>query len=557
MFAPAWFLSLAPAFAFPQEPAGPEPTDSVLDRVTVYAGRALVERAFSIEAGEPGPLSVEIGPLPLGLDPGSFQVRVEEGRGVIQGVEPRLVTGDALEGGERDRLRGELAELRRKRRDLDADKASIDAGRAMVDSLVAGLAGVDAVSSLGEGAEAGGLEGLFAFVRARSAELDRELAAYEAERDRLEARIEEVERRLGGGDGELRRYYLGRVQVWAEAAGPIRLRATYLVSGASWTPAYDVRVAPDLTGVTVGLVAEVAQRSGEDWTDAEVLLSTSTPSVGLDPPSLPLRVFEPLAAGTPAAAYGRVEDSSRRGLESEGLALADQARLGEAFQPAPETQVEDLGITALFRLPDRKTIRSDGETYRFHLREVPLEVRPERYVVPSRSDKAYLRAEVRLAGDTPLLPGTARIFLGPDFLGTSQFPVLRPGDSTRIHLGIDPNLSVALEVVRDERDDPGLLSSTVTISRVFRARLKLSAAAPAPVTVLVEEALPVSRGGGIEVRPVELRPAPLRSDEDLRDQKERGRYRWRLSLAPGQGMNVYWGYEVDFDEDLEPVLVEH
>jgi uncharacterized protein (TIGR02231 family) len=545
---------LAAAAAPQEQPVVPASTR--LDRVTVYAAQALVERTFAVEADAPGPMTVEIGPLPLGLDVSSFQTKVEAGQAVIQGVETRIVTGDALDRGQRDQLRARLAEMLAERRDLDAERASIEAGQQMVASVIASLATPDGGARILESAVDGtALDALFAFVRERSAELDRELAALEAAVAELEQRIAGVRAELGGENGApLRRYHLGRIQVWAERAGRVELRASYLIGGARWRPTYDVRVAPDLTGVTVGLVAELDQRTGEDWTDAEVLLSTSTPSVGLDPPPVPLRVFE-IQRATPSSVDARALDRGGAAFaEVEGLALPNEAAKG--FRAAPEAQIQDLGLSALFQLPDRKTIRGDGEPYRYRIREVPLEVRPERYLVPSRSDRAYLRAEVRLTGDTPLLPGQAKIFLGPDYLGDTRFPVLRPGDSTTLNLGVDPNLAVELEVVRDERDDPGLLSSTATITRVWRAKLKLSAAALGAVDVLVEEALPVVRGGGLEIKPVELRPNPLRDEADLRDQRERGVFRWRLRLAPGQGQNVYWGYELEFDEDLTPVLTE-
>ena len=393
-------ICLLSALATPQEPEL-RPTPTVLDRVTVYSGQALVERVFTVEATEPGPLTAEIGPLPLALEVSSFQTKVEGGDAVIQGVETRIVTGDALEMGERDRLRARLAELSQQRRELESELASIEAGQKMVASVIASLAAREGGVNVLEAAVSGeSLDALFSFVRDRSAELDGELAAYEASRLRLDQEIAEVREQLGGESGApLRRYHLGRIQVWAERPGPIQLRASYLIAGASWMPTYDVRVAPDLTGVTVGLVAELRQRTGEDWSEAEILLSTSTPSVGLDPPELPLRVYEALSARRPSAALG-AEMRGLGNIEMDSLAGGASepswAAYKDAYLAAPEVQIQDLGLSALFQLPDRKTIRGDGEPYRFRIREVPLEVRPGRYLVPTRSERAFLRAPTRL-----------------------------------------------------------------------------------------------------------------------------------------------------------------
>ena len=88
-----------------------------------------------------------------------------------------------------------------------------------------------------------------------------------------------MEEALGGRGRETRPFLEAGTSLFFELPGAARLRLTYLVRGASWHPAYDVRVAPDLTGVTVGLVAELAQSTDEDWEDAEILLSTSRPSL--------------------------------------------------------------------------------------------------------------------------------------------------------------------------------------------------------------------------------------------------------------------------------------
>jgi uncharacterized protein (TIGR02231 family) len=325
------------------------------------------------------------------------------------------------------------------------------------------------------------------------------------------------------------------------------------VNGARWDPTYDVRVAPDLTGVRVGFVAQVSQATGEDWTEAEILLSTSAPSVGLDPPKPPVRsvgVGEPLL--------------SSLGYVSEDVGFVDRRPAaiplaGEKFLAAPRAEFRDFGLSAQFALPGRKTVAANGEPHRFLLREVPLEVRPHRYVVPSMSDRAYLRAEVKLASGTPLLAGRARIFLGPDYLGEAAFPLMRIGDSTTLNLGVDPNLTVEWETLEDSREMPGRfsLSSTARITRVFRATLRLSASARGPIEIVVEEALPLSRDNRIEVKVVQLQPAPLDGEEDAANRDERGLYRWRLRLAPGAVETVRWGYVLSFDEDLAPVLSEN
>ena len=90
--------------------------DSTLDRVTVYDGQALIERVIVFSVEEPGPIALTVGPLPLGMDESSFQARVETQDVVVQSVEAKTVTGEALDNTQRDVLRAKLAQARAERR---------------------------------------------------------------------------------------------------------------------------------------------------------------------------------------------------------------------------------------------------------------------------------------------------------------------------------------------------------------------------------------------------------------------------------------------------------
>jgi len=522
-----------------------------LDRVTVYNGVALVERVLTVTADEPGPFIVETGPFPLSARRDSFQVKYEEGPGMVQGMEIRERLGHLLSGTQRDALESELEGLQTERNDLDSKLAANSAARSAIDVLLDGVASGKNVPALSElDADA-----LLNWVMGQVGDLDRAQRGFLDQAKDLTLRIADLKKRMGNASDE--RYLEVRAHLFFEQPGTARLRVIYLVDQAWWHPTYDVRVDPDLTGVNVALVAEVSQMTGEDWDNAVLILSTSQPNVGLDPPALPNRnYFMPRQqalrgmVSAPSAGLDVLAEDNDAGIKTGG-------RLRGKSLKAPVVQVQDFGITTQFVLPESKTVPSNSELHRFPIREVPLEVYPERYVVPSLSTQAYLRAEVRLTGDAPLLPGSARVFLGPDLLGTADFPVLRPGDSTMLNLGIDPNLSVSWETILDDRDEPGLFGSTVRTNHVFRATLKLSAAARGPVSVLMEEVIPLSRDSRIKVEASDLQPAPLGGEDDLKLRAEKGVYRWRMTIPPGASQNVRWGYLVSHDEDFTPAYSEN
>lgn len=511
-----------------------------LERVTVYRGQALAERVISVPQAATGPLALRVGPLPMQVHPDSLQAQVRQGKAVVQGIEAFLMSGEA----QATALEAELGAARRVLEErLGLEQAEVKSLEAGLDGLAAMTAALGSDPSLG-GLLDGDLASRLRALRQEALALEQTLFAARRAVADTEQQIADLDRRDPGT--ESRDFREVEVSVFVEQAGPVEVKLSYLVDRAWWQPAYDLRVAPDLTGLQVNSLAEVRQSTGEDWSETELVLSTSMPNLGLDPPEVPRRRVE--------GERWALEEFEEIGIG--GGAGSDFRAAPSVEAVAPETVVRDFGITTQFVLPGRSSLPSTGQMQRFRIRDLPLEVRPERYVVPSLSDKAYLRAEITNTGEIPLMAGRAKVYLGPDYLGVASMPLLRQGDATTVNLGIDPNLSVSYEVMEDSRDNPGRfsLSSTATITRRYRATMKLSAAARGRISVLVEEALPMSWDDRFKVEVEKAEPPADDAEADLALREERGLYRWRMYLSPGASQAIDWGYELSFDEDLLPVI---
>jgi uncharacterized protein (TIGR02231 family) len=404
----------------------------------------------------------------------------------------------------------------------------------------------------------GGVAESLEFLRAQMSKFDGELQRNDAAISSVDQQMKDIVIQISGvrsdSNEETREL---RINCFAQRTEAAQIRLTYLVSGASWKPSYDVRISLDLTGVSVNSIGQVNQRSGEDWDGVRLVLSTSMPQIGLDPPEVPSLIVSEIIEPV-------VEDSEVIGIGG-GIGGKFGGRGGGSRPPAPSSgplafapsaEAVDYGITTQFTMPGKVSVAMNGEAHRFSIRTVPLEVEPERYIVPSQSDNAYLRAEVTHTGDSVLLAGTAKMFLGPDYLGESSFPLLRQKDSTVLSLGIDPNLEVIYETIEDSRNNPGSfsLSSTSRITRRYRASLRLAPSAKGAVLVVVEESLPISNSDKVEVEIGEIFPEAIESDKAMAERKEKGTYQWRFTMNPGESKEVRWGYELSFDEDLFPTV---
>jgi hypothetical protein len=68
--------------------------------------------------------------------------------------------------------------------------------------------------------------------------------------------------------------------------GSLGIEASYLLTGAGWTPAYDIRAGSGDSTVSLAYFASVRQNTGEEWKDVRLTLTTSRPGSGGSPGEL-------------------------------------------------------------------------------------------------------------------------------------------------------------------------------------------------------------------------------------------------------------------------------
>lgn len=254
---------------------------SRLEVVTVYARGAICIRRLAVAPVNGRlPECVRVGGLPLSLRPGSLRARAlkaPDGFRILS-VKPRFEVetppeGDlpteqaALEeaGRELARLEMELAQVRRELAAVAAlrpDYPEPKRGERPRD------APVDALLAVGD------------FVQTQLALLNERKRSLEASVVDARNAVELRQRRIAEASSSLRteRTRLTRAAV-IEMSGagdaPLELALEYLVPGARWSPSYDLRLDRGLTSGRLALRASVAQRTGEDWSQVKLSLSTA------------------------------------------------------------------------------------------------------------------------------------------------------------------------------------------------------------------------------------------------------------------------------------------
>jgi hypothetical protein len=241
-----------------------------ISQVTVYGDRARVVRTAEIAVS--GAVQVELPLLPAGVDPDSIRLEAS-GAQVLQVEIERVDRGEYPS----DAARALLEQLEK----LDDEASFVRDQQTELGNQLAVLASLD---------PKGDDEPLRPRTKLNAKRWDEVLAFPQVQAQRLQESVRELDDRaeelvrqraaLAEKSGKLGiRPRIGfHVAAALEGHGTAKLKVSYLVSGASWTPGYDLQLEPDQKSVRVSFSGSASQATGEDWDGVRLILSTAQPA---------------------------------------------------------------------------------------------------------------------------------------------------------------------------------------------------------------------------------------------------------------------------------------
>lgn len=516
-----------------------------VDHVTVFPSGASVTRALHLELAQ-GLWEVRVTELPEGVDPARLQARVREGDGASASV-PRLLGVEFEEVADADpagspeavELAERLRDAQRRARHAAQDRALLAHRAARIDQVGA-RAAANATNDGGQAASdpAAALRQIAWAHDERVRLLDEERAVA----DRAEAVAREVadlEATIAqrGAAGRVRRTAI--VRVAAPEACAMDLDLTYHVPGASWSPAYAIRAEADRSAATIDCDALVVQRTGEDWRDARISLSTATPDRSAEPGEV-----EPVfvdVARAPRPVPGR---RAAKGLMAPAEA-ADDAEAG--------TAIRATGVAVTYDLPRRITVPSDADRrQRARIATVDPAARFAWVAAPIAGDAVYLRGDFVNSSQLQLLPGEAEVHMGGEYLGRTAMPSVAPGSSFEVFFGPDRSLRATREVVSRVTGDAGLFGGAVATTWKYRVTVDNGTGRDVRVEIL--DRRPESRNEKVEIKLADL-SKPLSTDPAYSAGPQKaGILRWDLDVpASARGtaaLRLTWTVQLTHPKDV-------
>jgi len=346
---------------------------------------------------------------------------------------------------------------------------------------------------------------------ARRRTLERQRAELSAKRAQLSA-------------AATRSSFIAEAMVTCPEGRSARVELSYLVGGASWSPSYAAR---EERGVQLTTYATVVQSTGEDWHDAELVLSTALPRDRATPPEIaPLKVWAESQRPPRKVIVGR-EELRQHAEATSGESSALDGRLRVAAQ----------GVSVQLAVPERADVQGDGTPARLEVGRVQLKAPLRLRSVPKLAPFVFRVADATNAAPLPLLPGPVDVFRKGDFV--ARYELERVGEGGRFDLtfGLEEAVKVKRTTVEELVREHNLLGATRR--RRFAYRFEVANHLPRVEEIEIAEPIPVSELDDIKVGI----DAATTGGYALRT--EDGIVTWRLKLAPGEKRTVELRYHVD------------
>jgi len=322
----------------------------------------------------------------------------------------------------------------------------------------------------------------------------------------------------------------------AKVRGDATFTLKYLVRNAGWAPKYDVRAENAVDPVKLDYHANVFNKSGLDWTEVLMILSTSEPLQGAEKPRL--ETWD-VAESTQriAGVQKNLESVMVMDMKSNRSDyLKKEDRGGEvAFQ---QVAVQELSAEFEIELP--YTILSDGKPYVVDVTSFTLPATYMHYAVPKQDADAFLMAKVVGWNTLNLVSGKASVYFAGAYLGQSFINTASVDDTLSLSLGRDKRVALARKK-QSELSKRQLLGNNEKETFYFETTVRNNR--DKEINVLLEDQLPISSDGQIEVAMLEISGAVL--------EKNTGKLSWNMKLAPGESKTITLGYSIKTPKSMQ------
>ncbi|MCA9936593.1 MAG: mucoidy inhibitor MuiA family protein [Ardenticatenaceae bacterium] len=382
-------------------------------------------------------------------------------------------------------------------------------------------------------------------IRAATRELDQQQRELNRQLDKLRRELKALQ------SARPRERYQANMDVEALSEGDFTLSLSFVVRKAGWRPLYDVRFLTngDAPRLAVSYIAEIFQNTGQDWPDVAVTVSTARPALNQRLPELrPWFVdeWQPQVMAKKSAPTGK---RMRAEAPAPAMDREDAMLFADAAPPEPQpvvaevavAEVQSGGTAVSFKVGGSVDIPGDGSPHKTTVSEFEFAPKVDYLAVPKHTDAVFRRATLTNDSPSPLLAGSASLFVDEEFIGQTKLEYVPTNGELELLLGVEERITIERELARRDVDKRLLKDN-----RQLRYGYKMTAKNLLETAVQLElhDHIPVPRHEQIKVRLENAQPAPAKqSDLNLLE--------WHLTLPAGAEQAVTYEYLVEHPRAMQ------
>lgn len=519
----AMTLAMAPHWGFAQDAAP-------ITAVTLYPGSATVVRTARVEAGA---TRVVIPEMTTAFAADSLRVDADAGIRIGQIVtqdNSRTESANAAQAA----LEAKIQALKDQIAALDVQSAAAD----IVKGYLERAGGVDDRSR--SPVDAKTLTATAAAINQAATEALSKKQQVALQKRELEKKIAALQRDLQRAKTDSRDTRTLTIQLAAERAGSLHI--SYQVPSAGWRPAYRAELDSSKSNVVIERLAQVSQKTGEDWRGVKLALSTTQPrQVAFVPSVQPwlLSYWQPARQGFFTSTKLEETPAEDRAAPAPAPVPSRATAKGENGYQPPTFQIESTFATE-FAVPNTVSLPPDGQEISLTLAREFLPAKQRVQVSPKETTVPVVVAEVRRpAGVWP--DGQLQLYRDGNYIGAMRW---NPHASSKwdLSFGRDDLLQVRVEPIKQDSASTGLFGKRNV--REIAERITLHSSHRKPIDVVVVAATPVSTSDEIAVK-AKFNPQPNIDSW----KKKRGVVAWTRNLAPQKSTSIEVAYTIEYPKD--------
>jgi len=363
---------------------------------------------------------------------------------------------------------------------------------------------------------------------------------------------------------KIHNFYEVTVNLNVSQEGEFKFELRYTMTEAWWVPFYDATLTEDKAKLT--MMANVYNRTGEDWEDVEIEISTASLSpIRLSKPSpMILKEYVP-----PVMHDRRVYGKTRfRGGKGAGGAPGDYAKADllssmdedydveeemdefydmpaedAAPEPEPEIQAsyaevsENIGVQA-FKIPNRLDIPSDKNPHPVNLTVQELETEKKYYWSSAASDIVIIRDKLT-NGDLLLLAGNVKIYYLEEFLGETSIPVVAPKEQFKLGTRVSYDLKIDKKLIDRSKSKKAIKGK---LKNNYEYKIQIKNLNEIEEDLVLLDRVPHSSHENIKVEIESMMPE--------QDKIELGILKWKFNLKGVNEKTINYKYYVEYKKGI-------